>query len=56
MCLTGELKAAQLLLALGTNSTMWLIGVAPLTLAFGAFSAHIFTRGECICLLCAQAP
>lgn len=57
MRLTGELEGSSAAFGSGLQ-----LGhevhqcAAPLTLACGAFSAHIFTGGESICLPCAQAP
>lgn len=56
MCLADELEGSSAAigsrLQLGHEVNQC---VAPLTLAFGAFSAHIFTR-ERVCLPSAQAP
>lgn len=56
MCLTDELEgssaAVGFRLQFGHEVNQC---VALLTLAFGAFSAHIFPR-ECVCLPSAQAP
>lgn len=57
MHLTGELDGGSAALGSGLQLSHEVHqGAAPLTLPFGAFSAHIFTRGERVCLPCAQAP
>lgn len=57
MGLTGELGGSSAALGSGLQLGPAVHqGAAPLTIPFGAFSARIFTRGECVCLPCAQAP
>lgn len=57
MRLTGELDGSSAALGSGLQLGPEVHqGAAPLAIPFGAFSARIFTRGECVCLPCTQAP